>query len=238
MAKRSKKSEEIKYPRPEHLPRATGGGSAEWTVGAGAPLDTIKKLTELFIEDRTKLNDENQSEDKLVIAACYWMGYPLWLEQVGYWWAREAPRYSAYCALNHTHHRATEVLMQAAEECGIDSAPLMESAQWCRQLLADPTHYRSTGEIWPMCLESYANSLPPGAWEAMQKGYAAFCRLSARLENKAENNQWSNQDSPKQWAKRFGFSVDTLNRRFKDGTIRFKKLSPKSYCINVDDLPK
>jgi len=49
---------------------------------------------------------------------------------------------------------------------------------------------------------------------------------------------WSQPDGPKQWAKKFGFSVDTLKRRFEDGSIRHKKLTTKSYCIHVDDLPK
>ena len=49
---------------------------------------------------------------------------------------------------------------------------------------------------------------------------------------------WSKSDGPEQWSKKFGFSVDTLMRRFKDGKIRYKKLSSKCYCIHVDDLPK
>jgi hypothetical protein len=48
---------------------------------------------------------------------------------------------------------------------------------------------------------------------------------------------WTTPDSPQRWAKVFGFSVDTLKRRFKAGQIRHKKLSTKSYQIAVDDLP-
>jgi hypothetical protein len=49
---------------------------------------------------------------------------------------------------------------------------------------------------------------------------------------------WSEADTPSRWAKKFGFSTDTLMRRFKDGSIRHKKLSTKSYQIHVDDLPR
>ncbi len=49
--------------------------------------------------------------------------------------------------------------------------------------------------------------------------------------------EWTTPDSPQRWAKVFGFSVDTLKRRFKDKKIRYKKLSSKSYQIAVDDLP-
>jgi hypothetical protein len=49
---------------------------------------------------------------------------------------------------------------------------------------------------------------------------------------------WSKPDGPKQWAKAFNCSPSTLKRRFEAGTIRHKKLSSKSYCIHVDDLPK
>jgi hypothetical protein len=54
----------------------------------------------------------------------------------------------------------------------------------------------------------------------------------------ADDNQWSTPDSPTRLAKKFNFSRDTLMRRFKDGTIRHKKLSNKLYQIHIGDLPK
>jgi len=51
------------------------------------------------------------------------------------------------------------------------------------------------------------------------------------------SEDWTPADGPSQWAKTFGFSVSTLKRRFKDGRIRHKKLSPKSYQIAIADLP-
>jgi hypothetical protein len=53
-----------------------------------------------------------------------------------------------------------------------------------------------------------------------------------------DDGSWSKPDGPAQWAKAFGISWDTLKRRIKDGKIRCKKLSTKSYSIHVDDLPK
>jgi hypothetical protein len=56
-------------------------------------------------------------------------------------------------------------------------------------------------------------------------------------QTRAAEIEWTPADTPARWAKLFGFSVRTLNRRFKDGSIRPKKLSTKSYQIAIDDLP-
>lgn len=48
---------------------------------------------------------------------------------------------------------------------------------------------------------------------------------------------WSEADSPKRWAKRFGLSWDTLKKRFREQKIRHQKLSDRSYRIHRDDLP-
>lgn len=53
-----------------------------------------------------------------------------------------------------------------------------------------------------------------------------------------DDNRWSKPNGLTQWAKVFGFSPDTLKRRFKDGSIRHKKMSTKNYRIHVDDLPE
>ena len=54
----------------------------------------------------------------------------------------------------------------------------------------------------------------------------------------ASDGPWSQPNGPSQWALTFGCSWATLKRRFEEGKIRHKKLSTKSYCIHVDDLPK
>lgn len=52
-----------------------------------------------------------------------------------------------------------------------------------------------------------------------------------------DNVQWSKADTPTRWAKVFGFSARTLKRRMKDGSIRVKVLSRRSYQIDVRHLP-
>ena len=66
----------------------------------------------------------------------------------------------------------------------------------------------------------------------------SLLKARSAVSSAEEEQKWSKPDGPAQWAKEFGFSVDTLMRRFKEGAIRHKKLSSKSYCIHVDDLPK
>lgn len=60
----------------------------------------------------------------------------------------------------------------------------------------------------------------------------------ARRVSDADGGKWSEPDLPGQWARRFRISLDTLTRWVKDGKIRVKKLSSKSWRIHVDDLPK
>jgi hypothetical protein len=48
---------------------------------------------------------------------------------------------------------------------------------------------------------------------------------------------WTGTDSPARWAKKFGVSRATFVRHCKEGKIRNKRLSTKSYQIAVDDLP-
>ena len=48
---------------------------------------------------------------------------------------------------------------------------------------------------------------------------------------------WSQQDTPRRWAKRFGVSEKTFKRHCANGTIRHKKLSDRSYMVGQDDIP-
>lgn len=64
-----------------------------------------------------------------------------------------------------------------------------------------------------------------------------FEREMGQVQTTADG-PWSEPDSPKQWAKRFNMSWDTLKRRIDEGKIRVKKLTSKSYQIHVDDLPR
>ena len=87
-------------------------------------------------------------------------------------------------------------------------------------------HYAMRCERWQQP-EKYLHELP----------YAPPAS-SLQASTTATDGPWSQPDSPKQWARKFGFSTATLMRRFNDRMIRHKKLSSKSYCIHVDDLPK
>ena len=61
---------------------------------------------------------------------------------------------------------------------------------------------------------------------------------AAKLEVAAGEGPWSRPDTPTRWGKVFGVSGDTMKRRFKDGSIRNKKLSDRNYQVHLDDLPK
>jgi hypothetical protein len=70
------------------------------------------------------------------------------------------------------------------------------------------------------------------AWDEHRK------RVASESQLQPADGPWSPPDSPAGWSKRFKVSWDTLKRRFKDGSIRYKKLSSKSYRIHLDDLPE
>ena len=53
----------------------------------------------------------------------------------------------------------------------------------------------------------------------------------------SDNVTWSKPDSPTRWAIVFDISAQTFKRRVKDGKIRAKKLSSKSYQIDIQDIP-
>ncbi len=53
-----------------------------------------------------------------------------------------------------------------------------------------------------------------------------------------EELQLSEPDSPKRWAKIFGgITPRTFVRRCKEGRIRHKKLSDRSYQVDIRDIP-
>ncbi len=61
--------------------------------------------------------------------------------------------------------------------------------------------------------------------------------ISLLLARGQQEIKYSAADTPSRWAKKFGISLDTLQRRIKDGKIRVMKDSTKSYRIAVEDLP-
>jgi hypothetical protein len=57
----------------------------------------------------------------------------------------------------------------------------------------------------------------------------------------AKSNQdgpWSEPDTPTRWAKRFKVKPKTFKRYVTNGKIRAKKLSDRSYQVNLADLPQ
>ena len=65
------------------------------------------------------------------------------------------------------------------------------------------------------------------------------CEEKARRElgPKPEPTKWSKPDSPNKWAKVFKCSYNTFMTRLRDGKISHKKLSTKSYQIDMRELP-
>ncbi len=58
-----------------------------------------------------------------------------------------------------------------------------------------------------------------------------------RKATEEEEGPWSKADYPKQWAKKFGVTLNTFNSIVAGGKIRVKKLTSKSIQIHVDDVP-
>jgi hypothetical protein len=69
------------------------------------------------------------------------------------------------------------------------------------------------------------------------RGWADEIEVASASPKTGTDGPWSTPDSPSQWAKVFNVSRDTLMRRFRDGKIRHRRLTSKSYQIHVDDLP-
>ena len=67
-----------------------------------------------------------------------------------------------------------------------------------------------------------ANAMPPGTHQQAETG---------------GSGPWSRPNTPSEWARMFGCSRATFQRRVKDGTIRAKKLSCRSYQVHLNDVP-
>jgi hypothetical protein len=79
---------------------------------------------------------------------------------------------------------------------------------------------------------SRAEQLPPAIIVETQSNPIPVAPTEA-----AESMEWTTPNGPTQWAKLFGISPTTFKRWLKDGSIRHKKLSTKSYQIAIADLP-
>ncbi len=125
------------------------------------------------------------------------------------------------------------------------------SIQVCAGVLPDPPG--RPDDVPQTFLEPLPETLPEAAWErivaylAEKEGtipfdeLGAWCRSEAKLgpdsEPPAELSEYSEEDTPSNWARRFCISVDTFKRRVKAGKIRAVKITSKSYRVHKDDLP-
>jgi len=115
-------------------PKATERIVAAKSIGNIPDCNTLEKVKERFYADAEKWEVENTTPDALSLAAGYWLGYPGFLLNVLYLYDGDhIVRHHAVLSLRQAHCKATEFLMAAAEHAGIDSGPLWESAQTCRQ---------------------------------------------------------------------------------------------------------
>lgn len=231
----------------------------------GTDIAGVTRLHASFVAHINRWTDcKFGCDDDDSACAGYWIGYPCFLELIGHEWRKDTARADAYHALSRVHTFAVQHLMELAERFDIDSGPLWSAGTVCRALFADEPwkYYLDPDAFWPQCLGAAMATLPNDTQTVIRSGETTFMRLMAKADIDIKDgtgvvarwlapvlprasqraiatrdDRWSRPNSPSQWAKVFGFSVDTLKRRAEDGTIRAKKLSPKSWCIHVDDLP-
>lgn len=96
-----------------------GKDSSAEDVAAAVMKQQAVSALRMFKADADRLGGESPD---VVAALGYWIGYPLFLEWIGYdrdWSARQET-VSAYHALNHVHTLATRFLMKEAAKRGLD----------------------------------------------------------------------------------------------------------------------
>ncbi len=98
---------------------------------------------------------------------------------------------------------------------------------------------------------------PKRSWPAVRKAIRGFPMFDAKAlalrikaerqrcltrwavptKEKGQDGPWSQSDTPSRWAKRFKISSRTFVRYVRDGKIRARKLSNKSYQVHLACLP-
>jgi hypothetical protein len=63
-------------------------------------------------------------------------------------------------------------------------------------------------------------------------------RLSAAEAQRVAENQWSDPQSPSDWARQFNTTTRTLHRWAKEGKIHVRTITTKSICICIDDVKR
>ena len=87
-------------------------------------------------------------------------------------------------------------------------------------------------------IQALKDGKAPAWWRGRPKKVDTYLRCDG-IESTAERQPvWSQPDTPQRWARMFGVSVDTIKRRFKDGSIPSQKLSDRSYQVDVAYIPE
>jgi len=77
-----------------------------------------------------------------------------------------------------------------------------------------------------------------GAAESEITAWALALQAEKARDAARTQERWSKSDTPKRWAKRFGVSVSTIKRHFRDGSIPNRPLSDRSYQVRLDSVPQ
>ena len=88
------------------------------------------------------------------------------------------------------------------------------------------------GPVNPVGIRSYCEDI-----RRHFEGANAMPRGTHQQAETGGSGPWSRPNTPSEWARMFGCSRATFQRRVKDGTIRAKKLSCRSYQVHLNDVP-
>jgi len=143
-------------------------------------------LRQAFEADAARFQGESFD---LASVAGYWIGYPLFLEWIGFGrdWSSHPETTAAYRALNQAHAQATRVLMKEASKHGLDPHAIYECGRVVQEIyLTNPglcvKRTGATCDTWPEGMGAARYSLPAGQQEALRAGEAVFIRLSVAMD--------------------------------------------------------
>ena len=138
---------------------------------------------EVFEANIERWKAGNYTKDDFAAAFGFWIGYPMFLEMIGYDWHGNPARMASYYALNHAHIQATHILMKEAERHGLDPFPLNECARVVQEIYGHEPwkYYTGRYDTWPACMGEARYTLPVSQQQALREGEAVFIRLAVKL---------------------------------------------------------
>ncbi|MCX7429063.1 MAG: hypothetical protein NTW96_25980 [Planctomycetia bacterium] len=92
--------------------------------------------------------------------------------------------------------------------------------------------------LWSRVAEAVRESPVLDPEEATAEIECEWASARAGVSATSETDEYSRERTPLQWAKLFHVHRDTFVKRCREGKIRARKLSDKSYRVHVDDLPR